>query len=410
MHFCFINMPIEFYSPTTGGAIATVIMETAQCLMSAGHEVTILTAATADPQYPVGRVVPLHVKTRNDLNFVQRRLAALRTRMFHWDWPYYHHYLKDVKRGLRSLPSAPDCAVVFNDLVAPKYLQRVLPKSCRIFSWLHNEWRTRQSSISRTDAVTEKFLTCSQYIADFTAAHYHLADDRFRPLLNGVNPRTFFPRPYHLAPATPLKVLFLGRIDPNKGPDIAVKAVAALRAAGVPISITVAGGLWFYKRGDEQSDPFFRQLSDEMHKANATYLGHVPRDRVPTLVREHDVACVLSRSNEPFGLVALEAMASGCAVIASNRGGLPEACGDAGILVDPDDFSAVVEALRMFATNPAALAAQKVHSLQRAQSASWDQVARQLIELTEGRTTAAPDAHRAEKAANARVDAAEVPA
>lgn len=409
MHFCFINMPIEFYSPQSGGAIATIIMETSRALLAAEHQVTVLTPSTADPQYAVGNVILLNIKQRNDLSFLQRRFNALRTRRHRWDWPYYHYYKKAYTRAIKALRTRPDALITFNDLVTPRYLRPLFAKT-KIFTWLQNEWNTAPANIPATVAATDAFLTCSQYIADWTARRHHIPAARFTALPSGVNVHTFHPRPYHLAPATPLKVLFLGRIDPNKGPDIAVKAVAALRAAGVPISITVAGGLWFYKRGDEQSDPFFRQLSDEMHKANATYLGHVPRDRVPTLVREHDVACVLSRSNEPFGLVALEAMASGCAVIASNRGGLPEACGDAGILVDPDDFSAVVEALRMFATNPAALAAQKVHSLQRAQSASWDQVARQLIELTEGRTTAAPDAHRTEKAVNARVAAAEVPA
>ena len=99
----------------------------------------------------------------------------------------------------------------------------------------------------------------------------------------------------------------------------------------MPISLTVAGGLWFYGHGDEMNDPYFRLLKSKMDAAEASCLGHVVRAEVPELIRDHDVVCVLSRSQEPFSLVALEAMASGCAVIASNRGGLPEACGGSGL-------------------------------------------------------------------------------
>jgi glycosyltransferase involved in cell wall biosynthesis len=92
---------------------------------------------------------------------------------------------------------------------------------------------------------------------------------------------------------------------------------------------------------------------------------------VPALIREHDVVCVLSRSNEPFGLVVLEAMASGCAVIASNRGGLPEACGGAAVLVSSEDIFAVTDILRNFALDGVSLVEQKQSSKSRAVDASW---------------------------------------
>ncbi|HVS72511.1 MAG TPA: glycosyltransferase family 4 protein [Phycisphaerae bacterium] len=383
MHSLFITPPNEFYSPLSGGAVATVIMETARPLLEANHEVTILAPATEDPQYPVGRVLPMHVHSRNDLHFLRRRLNALRTRLARYDWPYYHYYLREIRRLLKTLPAPPDAVTVFNDLVAPKHLRPLLPRSTKMFTWLHNEWRTRQPDIRPIDRSVDKFLTCSHYIADWTTTHYRLPRTRFAPLPNGVNLQTFHPRENFLAPSSPLKVLFLGRIDPNKGPDLAARAVAQLRAENLPLSLTVAGGLWFYNRGNESADPFFQSLQPLMQTANATYLGHVPRDKVPALVRDHDVACVLSRSNEPFGLVALEAMASGLAVIASNRGGLPEACGTAGILLNPDDFPSIVSALRTLATNPAALAEQKQKSLARAQSSPWSTVADKLLALTQ---------------------------
>jgi glycosyltransferase involved in cell wall biosynthesis len=137
-------------------------------------------------------------------------------------------------------------------------------------------------------------------------------------------------------------------------------------------------------------DPFFRTLKVKMDAAGAEYVGHVPRAKVPELVRAHDIVCVLSRSEEPFGLVALEAMASGCAVISSRRGGLPEACGGAAMLVDPDDFTAVKEVLRRLVTDQGLLRQTKWQSVERAARAPWSGCARHIEEILLGKSTDEP--------------------
>ena len=135
--------------------------------------------------------------------------------------------------------------------------------------------------------------------------------------------------------------------------------------------LTVAGGLWFYGHGNEMADPFFRELKEKMDTAHADYKGHVTRPNVPALVRSMDVSCVLSRTHDPNPLVCLESMASGCVVIGADRGGIPDAFGEAGMLVDPDDFEAVTGHLRRMASDPDALREQKQRSVARASHASW---------------------------------------
>jgi glycosyltransferase involved in cell wall biosynthesis len=377
MHFCFVNMPIEYYSPTSGGAIATIIMSTARELIARGHRVTVLTAINKDETYKDGEVIEIKAPRRDDLHFLQRRLSSVRQKISKWDWPYFEHYLKSVRGKLAGL--RPDAVIVFNDLVSPHFLKKTVPNA-EILVWLQNEWNTR-FDVRKTVAATNTFLTCSDAIKRWTAGKHGIALEHFRTVHSGVDGEVFHARDNYLEPQPTTRVLFIGRIDPNKGPDITADAVAAMQAEGHPVSLTVAGGLWFYGHGREMEDPFFRALKIKMDAAGAEYLGHVPRGRVTELVRAHDIVCVLSRSSEPFGLVALEAMASGCAVIASNRGGLPEACGGAAMLVDPDDFTAVKSAMRKLVTDPAALKRAKQQSVDRASRAPWSDCARHLEEL-----------------------------
>lgn len=371
MHVCFLNTPTEYYSPVSGGAISTVIMNISRQFIARGHGVSVLTRVNGDSGYAVGRVVPIKVPERHDLHYIRRGISSIRRRLNGWDWPYYEFYRGEFLRGVRKL--RPDAVVLFNDLVSSKYLRRALP-GARIAVWLQNEWRTNQRELRATIESTDTFLTCSDYIRRWTETTHGIPGGRFTVAHSGVDLDEFKPG------ASPsngngsgalLRVLFIGRIDPNKGPDIVADAVAALRQRGANVRLTVAGGLWWYGHGNEMNNPFFRHLKTKMDSVEADYRGHVLRPDVPALVREHDVVCVLSRSNEPFALVTLEAMASGCAVVASNRGGLPESCGGAAMLVDPDDFDSVVNCLHSLATDRELLDRQKRKSLDRARRAPW---------------------------------------
>jgi glycosyltransferase involved in cell wall biosynthesis len=370
MHFCFINMPIEYYSPMSGGAISTIIAETARELLAQGRQVTVLSRVDGVAIHPHGKVVPLASCAVDDLNLFQRRLSGLRSRINEWDWPNFDYYRAAVTRALKRLSSTPDALVLFNDLVSPIFLRKLFPNA-HIFVWLQNEQHTRQRDLAASSAATSGWLTCSHSIREWTLAKYSFDPARVSVVPSGVNLDQFFPRDGYDEPSEEVRVLFVGRIDRNKGPDLAVDAVAALREQGLPVTITVAGGKWFYGNGDEALDPYLLSLREKMQRAQATELGHVPRDRIAEVFRQHDIVCVLSRSKEPFGLVVLEAMASGCAVIASDRGGLPEACGGAAKLVDPDNLPSVTEALRSLVTDPQALVAAKHRARHRAAKATW---------------------------------------
>jgi glycosyltransferase involved in cell wall biosynthesis len=84
---------------------------------------------------------------------------------------------------------------------------------------------------------------------------------------------------------------------------------------------------------------------------------------------------------EGFGLPPLEAMACGAPVISSNTSSLPEVMGDAGILVDPLDIQALANAISSVLHNSSLRATLHERSLQQASTFTWDDVARQTLDV-----------------------------
>ena len=97
----------------------------------------------------------------------------------------------------------------------------------------------------------------------------------------------------------------------------------------------------------------------------------MPQAELGAIYRDSDVVCVPSLCDEAFGMVVLEALACGAAVVASARGGLPEAGGDAAIYVDPMDERAFAAAVARLANDEKHLAEMRRRGTARAAEASW---------------------------------------
>jgi glycogen(starch) synthase len=133
-------------------------------------------------------------------------------------------------------------------------------------------------------------------------------------------------------------VVFLGRLIPEKGcPDL-LDALCHLRARGLRLTVTVIGD------GPERHALEAQAASAGLAEAIA-FAGEVTGDALPPLLARHRVMVVPSRWPEPFGIVALEGMASGCVVVGTGVGGLPDAIGPGGVIVPPGDPRAIAEAL-----------------------------------------------------------------
>jgi UDP-glucose:(glucosyl)LPS alpha-1,2-glucosyltransferase len=146
-------------------------------------------------------------------------------------------------------------------------------------------------------------------------------------------------------------ILFVGRVVPEKAPDafVAACAIALPRLPGWRAEIIGADR----SRADSPDTRFLRGVRDAAGAAGVTLLGYRDHPEVLAALASASIVVVPSRWQEPFGLTALEAMASGAALICSPRGGLPEVAGDAALYADPDDPSALADAILALAGDEA---------------------------------------------------------
>jgi D-inositol-3-phosphate glycosyltransferase len=183
-------------------------------------------------------------------------------------------------------------------------------------------------------------------------------------------------------PADAVLLVFVGRIQPLKAPDVLIKAAAEMVRRDPTLRsrlvVAVLGG----ESGAGARNPMGLA---ELARARGIedLVRFVPPVDRPTLAqwyRAADVLAVPSHS-ESFGLVAIEAQACGTPVVATNTGGLPTAVGPGGILVDGHDTSAWASALAEVALHPERRAGLSRAASEHAAGFGWARTAQRLAEV-----------------------------
>jgi glycosyltransferase involved in cell wall biosynthesis len=163
-------------------------------------------------------------------------------------------------------------------------------------------------------------------VSDWTAAAWRHAVDS-DVVLNGLELRDW--------PAGPGggPAVWSGRLVPEKAPHLAIEAC---RLAGVPLVLA----------GPVQDPAYFDRAVAPLLGGDIRYAGHLDQRELSGLLRSASVAVVTPMWDEPYGLVAAEAMASGTPVAAFARGGLGQVVApQGGVLAPPSDVPALAEAV-----------------------------------------------------------------
>lgn len=165
-------------------------------------------------------------------------------------------------------------------------------------------------------------------------------------------------------------ILYVGRFDERKGIEVLVRACAQLpERLKAQYQLYLVGGS--RKNGvDTIEQKRIRDLVTEFSlDSMTTFTGSIDQAHLPAYYAAADI-CVIPSYYEPFGLVAIEAMAAGTAVIASEVGGLQETVldGKTGLLVPPRDPNSLSEAIAKLLNEPNIAQAMGKAGFQRVQS------------------------------------------
>ncbi|MCS7036223.1 MAG: glycosyltransferase family 4 protein [Saprospiraceae bacterium] len=131
---------------------------------------------------------------------------------------------------------------------------------------------------------------------------------------------------------------FVGRLVSDKGADVLLHALRRLHDRGLALRLSIIG------QGPEET--VLHHLAATLGLSKwVVFEGLKQGPELATLLNHHRVLVVPSVWPEPFGIVALEGLACGCVVVASDVGGLPEALGGLGALFPPGDAGALADVL-----------------------------------------------------------------
>ena len=183
---------------------------------------------------------------------------------------------------------------------------------------------------------------------------------------------------YGVDPARPA-VIFVGRITRQKGVPVLLRAAASLAPEAQLVLCA----------GQPDTADLAAEVTGLVTSLQASRSGVI---WIPEMLPRREVIQLLSHATvfacpslyEPLGIVNLEAMACGTAVVGSRVGGIPEvvADGETGLLVPPDDPAALAAALNALVLDPARAAAMGAAGRKRAAAEfGWDAIAAQTVQL-----------------------------
>jgi D-inositol-3-phosphate glycosyltransferase len=383
-----------------GGGMNVYVRELTSALARAGVECDVFTRAWSDELPPTATVEPgfrvHHVPAGPPEPVAKEELPT---------------YVDEFADGVGKLVESLGASLPFDALHANYWLSGVAGHAVKhrfslpLVSTFHTLDRVKaeaspeeveHDAFVRRAEVEAEVIHCSDTVlascsveAEQITHLYHADATRIRIVAPGVDHAFFGPgyrprarRAIGAPDAGPL-LLFVGRIQPLKGVEVAVRTLDALRSDHADAHLVVVGG----PSGPHGEAELARLhgLVDALGLVDAvTFVPPQPHELLSTFYRAADVCLVPSRS-ESFGLVALEAAACGTPVVASEVGGLQTLIdhGRTGYLVEDPTPEAFAAWVRQIIAEPLLAERLGSHAVIRARRYTWARAAVLLREIYE---------------------------
>jgi glycogen(starch) synthase len=386
------------YPPVIEGGLGRHVRKLAERLTAEGAEVHVLTRAGGQlpalecrhgvhvhrvTQPPFPRDVEQFLRWVKGMNQDMARLGAELMQALEFDLVHSHDWLvADAAARVARAAGLPWLVTVH----ATEY--------GRHQGWVRKHPQSKIHAAERRMARgADHVITCSDYMAGHVAQVFGVAPARITAIPNGIDPEDLIAAPEpelaalraRFAEPDERLVLMVGRLVYEKGFHLALDALAPLVRRGERVRFVVAGS----GTAESELKAQARQLGLARH---GSFLGWAGDDLLHSLYRVADL-CIVPSIYEPFGLVALEAMASGCLCVVADTGGLREvvpADGTAGLRFPCNDADALQELLLRVLTDDAARTQLVAEAREHVLQFDWTEVARRTLAIYDELVTHQP--------------------
>lgn len=372
------------YPPVVVGGLGRHVHHLATEMAAAGHDVVVLT------RRPSGTDAVTHPTTDTVVEGVRVLAVAedppefeFGQDMMAWTLAMGHAF---VRAGLRILHGAggwvPEVVHAHDWLVAHPAIALAEFFDVPLVSTIHATEAGRHSGwvsgrtnrqvhsvewwlVSESDAL----ITCSASMRDEVNRLFGYDAADITVIHNGIDIRTW-PFAERARTSGPAELLFAGRLEYEKGVQDLLAALPRIRRSHPGTTLTIAGD-------GTQRDWLIEQARKHRVGKAVRFVGPVDHTELVTLMHRCD-AIVLPSRYEPFGIVALEAAATGAPLIVSTAGGLGEAVRepDTGLTFEPADVAGLAAAVRATLSDPGAAAQRALRARARLTADfSWAEVA-----------------------------------
>ncbi|NJN91803.1 MAG: glycosyltransferase family 4 protein [Leptolyngbyaceae cyanobacterium SL_5_14] len=313
-------------------------------------------ASTLAQYYPVPTSMTAESGTAGHLRrlvWTQFRLPAI----------YQQRSARLLFSPITEAPLGSNCqfVVTVHDLTPLRF-----PQFSAALKWLYRYY------VPQVLRAAKHIICDSEATANDIVTLYGISAGKITPVLLAHDASKFRP----LALATKNYFLILGRHAPYKNLSGAIAAFAQLPERD-------CYELWIAGPYDPRYTPELEaQVRETRLTEQVKFLRYVPYSELPTLLNQA-IALVFPSLWEGFGLPALEAMACGTPVIASNLSSLPEVTGSAAWLVNPYNIDEMTAAMSAIASSPQLRQQLSEAGIQRASQFSWEQTGKATVAVLE---------------------------
>lgn len=294
------------YNMFVGGGVPEVVLALREGIVARGHEAYIITpqprAFKKDTPVPEGVILVGGGRTMVTFHTAGQISASVNTdklqKMLNeqqFDIIHFHEpWVPVLSRQILTRSAAINIAT-FHAALPDHLMTRTIEKVVTPYT---------RSILSYLDVMTAVSPAATPYVRSLSSRHIHI-------IANGID-LTKYTKSDDSTPKSKT-IFYVGRLEKRKGLKYLLEAFALLKKVHPEFNLIIAGN----GPDKEKLESFVKDNKIE----NVEFLGYITEDTKRRLLRESAIFCSPSLYGESFGIVLLEAMASGCVVVAGNNSG-----------------------------------------------------------------------------------------